>query len=206
MKLHSYLSQSRHGVFYFRWPLPRTRASTSRKTLRVSLRTRCPREAGSLARHLAVCGETLNQHIGASGMNHAELRSKAYAYFQAQLNVGIERRNALGPFSEDEKRQTSQSIELHEMPNRDLWTLLGMGNVRAEITKFCDASGLVALTFRSLNSFRQPFVRRPRGFCHLTTSAAVVDCRSRVWMPRLMQEVFQRAMEHVIRCSRVSGL
>lgn len=38
--------------------------------------------------------------------------------------------------------------------------------------------GLVPVTFRSLNSFMQPFVRRPRGFCHLTTSVGVVDCRT----------------------------
>ena len=38
--------------------------------------------------------------------------------------------------------------------------------------------GLVTLTFRPLNSFTQPFVLRPRGFCHLTTNAAVVDYRT----------------------------
>ena len=30
-------------------------------------------------------------------------------------------------------------------------------------------NGLVPLTFRSLNSFMRPFVRRPRGFCHLAS-------------------------------------
>jgi hypothetical protein len=40
------------------------------------------------------------------------------------------------------------------------------------------AIGLVALTFRSLNSFMQPFVRRPRGFCHLATSACGVGYKS----------------------------
>ena len=38
--------------------------------------------------------------------------------------------------------------------------------------------GLVALTFRSLNSFKRPFVRMPRGFFRLETSAAVVDYRT----------------------------
>ena len=36
------------------------------------------------------------------------------------------------------------------------------------------ANGLVALTFRSLNSFMRPFVRMPMGFCHLATSACGV--------------------------------
>lgn len=42
----------------------------------------------------------------------------------------------------------------------------------------CQTNGLVAFTFRSLSSFRQPFVRRRRGFCHLTTSASVANCRT----------------------------
>ena len=40
-------------------------------------------------------------------------------------------------------------------------------------------SGLVPLTFRSPNSFRQPFVQRPRDFCHLAMSVAAVDYRIR---------------------------
>jgi hypothetical protein len=39
--------------------------------------------------------------------------------------------------------------------------------------------GLVPLAFRSLNSFKLPFVRTPRGFCRLTTSAVAADCRTR---------------------------
>ena len=39
--------------------------------------------------------------------------------------------------------------------------------------------GLVTLAFRSLNSFRQPFVRRPRGFCHPAMNAAAADYRTR---------------------------
>ena len=39
--------------------------------------------------------------------------------------------------------------------------------------------GFVALTFRSPNSFSQPFVQRPRDFCHLVMSVAAVDYRIR---------------------------
>ena len=38
--------------------------------------------------------------------------------------------------------------------------------------------GLVPLTFRSPNSFMQPFVRRPRGFCHPAMSDGGVDCKN----------------------------
>ncbi|WP_318010150.1 DUF6538 domain-containing protein [Roseovarius carneus] len=55
MKLSAYLSASRHGVYYFRWPLPRAE-DHKRSTVRISLRTKCPDRAGDLARHLASCG------------------------------------------------------------------------------------------------------------------------------------------------------
>jgi hypothetical protein len=54
-------------------------------------------------------------------------------------------------------------------------------NEFAEARRLSEAllrTGLVPLTFRSPNSFMQPFVRRPRGFYLLTTSADVVDCRT----------------------------
>ena len=38
---------------------------------------------------------------------------------------------------------------------------------------------LVPLTFRSPNSFMQPFVQRPRGFFHPVRSVAVLDYRTR---------------------------
>ena len=38
--------------------------------------------------------------------------------------------------------------------------------------------GLVTLAFRSLNSFMQPFVGKPKDFCHLAMSAAVVDYKT----------------------------
>lgn len=75
-------------------------------------------------------------------MNHAELRAKAYTYFQAKLNEAIERRSELGTFSEEEKQQLLQSIALHEMPNEDLWKLLGGENARAEFTQFCEGAGI----------------------------------------------------------------
>jgi len=44
--------------------------------------------------------------------------------------------------------------------------------------KAADQIGLVTFAFRSLNSFRQPFFRRPRGFFHPAMNDAVVDYRT----------------------------
>jgi hypothetical protein len=56
--LSSYLSPSRHSVYYFRWPIPPSQEG-KRNTIRISLRTRCPDSAGDLARYLASCGRIL---------------------------------------------------------------------------------------------------------------------------------------------------
>ncbi len=49
----------------------------------------------------------------------------------------------------------------------------------AELTGYLGFHDLVPFAFRSLTSFIRPFVRRPKGFCHLTKNAAVVDYRTR---------------------------
>lgn len=89
MKLSSYLSPSRHGVFYFRWPLPSSEGQ-SRSTLRISLRTRCPIRAGDLARYLASCGRLIRDNSALTGIRQSDLREKVHAYFKAQLDQYID--------------------------------------------------------------------------------------------------------------------
>ena len=43
---------------------------------------------------------------------------------------------------------------------------------------YANVTGLVTLASQSRSSFMRPFVQMPRGFCHLSTSAAVVDYRT----------------------------
>ena len=62
--------------------------------------------------------------------------------------------------------------------------MLSQSNVRhvkagVSIEELAEDIGLVTLAFRSLNSFRQPFVRRPKGFCHPAMNAAAADYRTR---------------------------
>ena len=61
MMLSSYLSPSRHGIYYFRWPIPPS-LEGKRTTVRISLRTHSPDRAGDLARQLASCGRILREN------------------------------------------------------------------------------------------------------------------------------------------------
>ena len=74
MFLPAYLSRSRHGLFYFRWALPSGNGSARRATLRLSLRTRCPKRAGVLARHLASSAEGVRSKLLVDVMTYAEVR------------------------------------------------------------------------------------------------------------------------------------
>ncbi|WP_412507225.1 tyrosine-type recombinase/integrase [Roseovarius sp. SYSU LYC5161] len=86
--LSSYLSPSRHGIYYFRWPIPSS-LEGKRTTVRISLRTRCPDRAGDLARHLACCGKLLKETNALDGLRQSEIREKVQAFFKAQLDQYI---------------------------------------------------------------------------------------------------------------------
>jgi len=85
MKLSAYLSPSRHGIFYFRWPLPHS-GREKRSTVKVSLRTRCPHRAADLARCLAAHGRIVRDSNALAGLRQTEIREKVQAYFKAQLD------------------------------------------------------------------------------------------------------------------------
>ena len=88
MRLASYVYPSRHGIYYFRWPLQST--VQRRSWVRLSLRTRCPKQAGVLARHLASCGESLRLQISGVSMRYDELRT----YVERVLRKEFEHRFA----------------------------------------------------------------------------------------------------------------
>ena len=85
MKLSSYLSPSRHGIYYFRWPIPSS-LDEKRTTVRLSLRTRCPKQAGDLALHLASCERMIWDNNALAGLRQDQIREKVQLYFKAQLD------------------------------------------------------------------------------------------------------------------------
>ena len=77
------------------------------------------------------------------------------------------------------------------------------GSMSALLKKLIlDPSGPVALSWRVKCAFKPPSVRKRPGFSIPILSVGGTN-RSRVWMPRFMQGVFQRVLEHLIRFSPV---
>ncbi|SHL14666.1 hypothetical protein SAMN05444414_10629 [Roseovarius marisflavi] len=142
MKLHAYLSQSRHGIFYFRWPLPTHNHRATRKTLRLSLKTRCPQEAGMLGRHLASCGLALKQQLQEVRMDHATLRAAVIDYFHKQLADAKARRVSLGPYTPKEREQVLTTVGMLEEGNIEFWQLVGRDQAEQELARFFETAGL----------------------------------------------------------------
>lgn len=86
MRLAAYLSRSRHGVFYFRWPIPpRLHPSRKRSHVRLSLRTRCPDTALRLSRALVLAGQAQLLTASTSAMRYGEIREHVAAHFRDML-------------------------------------------------------------------------------------------------------------------------
>lgn len=82
-----YLTLSRHNVYYFRWPIPAALHPQRKHThIKVSLKTREPREALRLAKQLAYHTEQLVQRLDSS-MDYTEIKNILQAFFSRWLSL-----------------------------------------------------------------------------------------------------------------------
>lgn len=95
MKLSSYLSISRHGVYYFRWTVP-SHNFKNRISIKISLRTKCPDHASDLARYLASSRHCFRDNKDLARLRQDQIRETVSAYFQAQLAQYLEWHNNRG--------------------------------------------------------------------------------------------------------------
>ena len=92
----SYLIKSRHGVFYFRYPLP-IKGLRENRRISFSLRTRCPKEALRLAKALGYHSGHLLTGMDLAQMNHAEIMSIMKSYYTEVLEAAKARIDKDGP-------------------------------------------------------------------------------------------------------------
>lgn len=121
MKLHAYLSRTRHGIYQFRWPLPLEHPTATRKTLRLSLGTRCPHEASITARELAIVGLHIREHLSNTRMDYPTIQARTRALFQAKLDNAIQLRRREGPISEKQEQGLKRILSLLEADRRAFW-------------------------------------------------------------------------------------
>ena len=98
MRRATYLDTSRHGVFYFRWPVPATlHPQHKRLSIRVSLETRCPVTAQWLSRLLVLAGQSPQARATHHSMRYDEVRQHVQGYFRDMLTQFKNELAAEGP-------------------------------------------------------------------------------------------------------------
>jgi hypothetical protein len=100
----SYLIQSRHSVYYFRYPLGNKRVS-------VSLKTRCPQEALRLAKFLEYHSVELIKHMEWQDMNHAEIMAILKNYYAEMLEREQGKIDKDGPLPKEKVTRIQENIE-----------------------------------------------------------------------------------------------
>ena len=139
MKLAAYLCRSRHGVFYFRWPIPN--APMSQQRLRISLQTRCPKRAGVLARHLASCGESLRLQVVGSSMRYDEIRTIVQGVLQQTLQRTIARLDNQGPLHKYNPTAEENARSILSAGAEDYWEMVGPEEVERTLARVTAFSG-----------------------------------------------------------------
>ncbi|HVZ00966.1 MAG TPA: DUF6538 domain-containing protein [Dongiaceae bacterium] len=86
MRVSALLSSSRHGVWYFRFPIPVTLHPQHRRSdVKVSLRTRDPGEALRLARWFGQIAGAVTERGALIGMRYDEIRAALRKHFERLL-------------------------------------------------------------------------------------------------------------------------
>lgn len=115
MLVASHLTTSRHGLYYFRFPIPsQFHPQRQRSSLRLSLGTRCPKEALHLSRLLCYIGEHLIQEAKARNMNYKQICDFLAYYFKEKLLAVHKHIEEKGRFTEANKDAFGRMREFTE--------------------------------------------------------------------------------------------
>ncbi len=143
MRHEAYLSTSRHGIFYFRWPIPATFHPEKKRTdVKVSLRTRRPKTARHLSRLLSVAGHSVISRSSVRTMRYEEIRQHVQAHFQEALRRFQENVAADGPFTGSKLDGLRTSQELAGA-DPEVWAeLLNVEGPDGLLRRFRDVRGI----------------------------------------------------------------
>lgn len=98
MHMPTYLTRSRHSIFYFRYPLPALLCPRGQsRDIKLSLQTRDPKRALQTSRLLAYIGDTMTNEAVQNGISYAEIRSVLHRHFSECLRALKARIESTGP-------------------------------------------------------------------------------------------------------------
>lgn len=116
----NYLSVSRHHVFYFRFPIPAHLHPQGKRTdIKLSLDTRCPREALQIARVLGYVGNQFLNQPETRHMKYQQIRDTLTQFFQMAYERHKERIAKYGRLSELDKSALDSGLTVQALKDKD---------------------------------------------------------------------------------------
>lgn len=142
MRLPLYLSVSRHGVYYFRYPLPKSLAGAT-STVRLSLGTREPRQALRLSERLRYAAQELSRLMTDNGLSLDDFRRLLREHFGKMLEGQKQGIRDEGHLPDVVAASFKTNIERHE--NREIASLHQQGQLdgmdRYLVTELLSSAG-----------------------------------------------------------------
>ncbi len=146
MQLTAYLCTSRHGVFFFRYPLPTcAHPLGKRSTVKVSMGTREPCAARQLARMLSVGGQSLLARPKVRAMRYDQMRENVRDHFSNMLRQFRERRTAERPLGDVHLGALKLSQSLADSDTEDWLAYTHYHDAEALLLAFCEARGIAQI-------------------------------------------------------------
>lgn len=109
----TYLTLSRHNVYYFRWPIPKSLHPTgSSSDIKVSLGTRNPQKALQLSRLLVYAAEQFILSEVVQTMDYSKIRATLTKHFANQLKEWKKIIDQSGPLSALDETALKNTISL----------------------------------------------------------------------------------------------
>jgi integrase len=143
MRYAAYLSQSRHGIFYFRWPIPASLHPDRKRTdIKVSLGTRLPKLAQMLSRILVTAGQSMIISASVQAMRYNEIRQHVQEHFRGLLKGFRERVESGGPVEGHGLDALRTSRALAGEPLDNYLAMGGSGGSDALLAAFCEHRGI----------------------------------------------------------------
>jgi hypothetical protein len=141
MRLAAYLCTSRHGIFYFRFPIPAdSNRGCGRSHIKLSLGTRDPNEGlKMIARALGAAGQSLVSQPKVRSMRYEDMRRHVREHFSDMLQKFRDRSADEGPPDVLGMSTLQTSQDLTDADDERWLEFLPYESVRALLQAFCAA-------------------------------------------------------------------
>jgi len=166
MQIPAYLSRSRHGVFYFRYPLPPAMHPTGKHSnIKLSLATTCPKTALRLSRGLGSFAAEFTQRIKGTGMQYQEIRTALSQFFKIRLADIKATMRETGPLPAERIELLRNSANIADMAlESNDHAILFDDEKTALIAKECTLP--VKSGSADFIVFRETLIKAYRSYCH----------------------------------------